>query len=54
MGDYIKYTTRTQEESAEIKSRVQTTNKINYKNLNVQPKEKQNGSNILDLMDDIF
>lgn len=54
MGDYIKYTTRTKEESAEIKSRVQTTNKINYESLNIQSKENQNDSNILDLMDDIF
>lgn len=54
VGDYIKYTTRTKEESVEIKNRVQTTNKINYENLNVQPKEKQNDSNILDLMNDIF
>lgn len=54
VGDYIKYTTRTKEESAEIKNRVQTTSKINYENLNMQRKEKQNDNNILDLMDDIF
>lgn len=54
IGDYIKYTTRTKEESVEIKNRVQTTNKINYENLNVQPTEKQNDNNILDLMNDIF
>jgi hypothetical protein len=54
VGDYIKYTTRTKEESVEIKNRVQITNKINYENLNMQRKEKQNDNNILDLMDDIF
>lgn len=54
VGDYIKYITRTKEESVEIKNRVQTTKKINYENLNVYSKEKQNDSNILDLMDDIF
>lgn len=54
VGDYIKYTTRTKEESVEIKNRVQVTNKINYENLNVQQKEKQEDNNIFDLMNDIF
>lgn len=54
VGDYIKYTTKTKEESVEIKNRVQTTNKINYENLTVQSREKQNDNNILDLMNDIF
>lgn len=54
IGDYIKYTSMTKEESAEIKSRVQNTNKINYENLRVQQKDKQDDGNILDLMDDIF
>ena len=54
VGDYIKYISTTKEESAEIKSRIQTTNKINYENIDTQSKEKQNDSNILDLMDDIF
>ena len=54
VGDYIKYTTRTKEESVEIKNRVQTTSKINYENLSVQSKEKPSDGNILDLMNDIF
>lgn len=54
VGDYIKYTTTTKEESAEIKSRVHATNKINYEKLYTQSKEKQNDDNILDLMNDIF
>lgn len=54
VGDYIKYTTRTKEETVEIKNRVQITNKINYENLNVRPKEKQEDNNIFDLMNDIF
>lgn len=54
VGDYIKYISRTKEEYAEIKSRIQNTNKINYDTVCMQSHEKKNDENILDLMDDIF
>ena len=54
VGDYIKYTSRTKEESAEIKSRLQSSNKINCENICVQASSNQSDENILDLMNEIF
>ena len=54
IGDYIKYTSRTKEESAEIKSRIQNSNKINCENIRTQSNNNQSDENILDLMNDIF
>ena len=54
VGDYIKYTTRTKEESAEIKNRVKNAGKLNCEKICVQAKQVQNDEDILSLMDDIF
>lgn len=53
-GDYIKYTARTKQEVSEIKSRIESTNKINSEKIYSKPKEKQEDNSILDLMNDIF
>lgn len=53
-SDYIKSTTRTKEETSEIKRRVEKTNKFNSEKIYVKQEKKQEDNDILNLMNDIF
>lgn len=54
MNDYLKYTTRTKEESVEIATKVENVNKFDYEKIYKQSKQQEKQDDILDLMNDIF
>ena len=54
MNDYLKYTTRTKEETVEVAAKVENAKKFDYEKIYKQSKKEEKQDSILELMNDIF